>query len=92
MRLFHIYAIDEDVEMAKTVTVDISTLFIDLVPTEMNEMSLTANRPVKDVHLPKWNIANEKENKETKKEEVGDFKVVLAPMEIKTFLVRFQRK
>lgn len=94
LRLFHIYSIDEDPELATNVTIDLSTLFAGIIPVEINEMSLTANQPVSDVQQLKWNIANEKAPAQhsAKSEEVGDFVVVISPMEIKTFLIRFQQR
>jgi len=57
-------------------------------------MTLTANRPKRDLHRLKWltQIDGDEENEKS----VDDLKdgsiVTLRPMEIKTFLVRFQQK
>lgn len=78
--------------MATNVTIDISTLFANIVPVEMQEMSLTANSPISNVHQLKWNIAGEEKAQSNQaKLEASDFKVTLAPMDVKTFTIRFQR-
>jgi hypothetical protein len=85
---------DEDSTMATNVTIDLSNLFVKLTPVERTEMSLTANSPVSSVHRLQWNISKNKSEAPADNENDSGFpnyKVTLAPMDIKTYLIRFQQ-
>eukprot|EP01087_Luapelamoeba_hula_P010477 TRINITY_DN2776_c0_g1_i2.p1 TRINITY_DN2776_c0_g1~~TRINITY_DN2776_c0_g1_i2.p1 ORF type:complete len:1012 (-),score=176.54 TRINITY_DN2776_c0_g1_i2:20-3019(-) len=102
LRLNHIYAVGEDVQYSKPVTVDLATLFKDLTIVSLHETSLTANTPIYDFHRLAWNVTS---NASAAKGPFADampatstadasaqaaYYVTLRPMEIRTFIVRFQ--
>jgi hypothetical protein len=55
LRLHHLFAVNEDPVLSQNATVDIGTLFVNLQPVAVSEMTLTANRPIGDLHRLKWN-------------------------------------
>jgi len=93
LRLHHLYAINEDENLSANITVDISTLFNGIYPVKISEMTLTANRPIEQLHRLKWitNESTETQGEEENSAEINNFQVELSPMEIRTFLVRFEK-
>jgi len=99
LRLHHLFEVNEDPVWSQPATVDLSTLFTNLLPVEMIETSLTANQPLNEVSRMQWRTgANESQATFTRAEErrtqtpmwSNNFNVTLMPMEIRTFLVRFE--
>lgn len=54
LRLAHLYAVGEDSVLSGPATVDLATLFADLKVASVEEMSLTANQPLSNVHRLQW--------------------------------------
>jgi len=97
MRLDHIYAVGEDSEYSKRVSVDLSGLFTGLQIVDLREMQLTGVENIKNVRRYTWKISGEEESTKNGEKEaewyVGDkledLVVELDPMDIRTFRVRF---
>eukprot|EP01088_Endostelium_zonatum_P015287 TRINITY_DN367_c0_g1_i1.p1 TRINITY_DN367_c0_g1~~TRINITY_DN367_c0_g1_i1.p1 ORF type:complete len:994 (-),score=215.51 TRINITY_DN367_c0_g1_i1:47-2986(-) len=95
LRLDHIYAVGEDSEYSKRVSVDLSGLFTGSQIVDLREMQLTAVESVKNVRRYTWKISGEEETKNGETdvewyvgEKLEDLVVELDPMDIRTFLVR----
>jgi len=82
--------VNEDPVYSQPVTVDLSSLFVDFVPVSLVETSLTANQPLKSMSRMKWNSTTTLEESETTDE--ASVVIQLKPMEIRTFLVNFERR
>lgn len=93
LRLAHLFAVNEDSEYSSPVKIDLRDLFVGLDPLIVTEMTMTANRPLKDLHRLNWITEDSsilKSKEERSKVSEDPFIVLLNPMEIKTFIVRFQ--
>ena len=96
VRLWNIYAVGEDEEYSKRVTVDLGALWKDLNIVQIKEMSLLANARIEDINRLVWNVTNVEEDpsKEAKLAkykpvDMANLNVEIDPMDIRTFLVRF---
>ncbi len=89
LRLHHLYAVDEDPLLSVNVTIDIADLFVGMIPLKMTEMTLTANRPLDELHRLQW-IVESAEKDVPMEKSVEGWKVTIAPMEIRTFLVQMK--
>jgi len=95
LRLNHLFGVGESTNFSIPVTIDVSTLFVNYDVVSMKEMTLSANRPLDDLHRLKWKT-NMEEDEQTVEQPrlkfttVQDFQVVLNPMQIRTFMVRLQ--
>eukprot|EP01116_Phalansterium_solitarium_P019911 TRINITY_DN5728_c0_g2_i1.p1 TRINITY_DN5728_c0_g2~~TRINITY_DN5728_c0_g2_i1.p1 ORF type:complete len:1012 (-),score=366.51 TRINITY_DN5728_c0_g2_i1:80-3115(-) len=91
LRLAHLYAVGDDAQLSQNVTVDLTSLFADRTPISVTELTLTANRPISELRRLTWNVENEQPYKPAVQDSaVNDFVINLAPMDIRTFSVRFQ--
>lgn len=91
LRLSHIYAVNEHPEYSKVVTVDIGALFSRLQIVEMTEMTLSANRPLSELHRLNWKTNSiDSDSFQYKISRRSPWKVELRPMDIRTFVVTFQ--
>jgi len=94
LRLWHIFAVGEDPVYSKRVAVNLAGLFNNLFIVDIREMSLTSTTPIRDVHRYTWKTSGEEgdASKEPKYPEVtaSNLVVELEPMDIRTFVVRFQ--
>jgi len=93
LRLQHLYGINEDAELSKPVTIDITTLFNKFTITAISETSVTANQPLPLNRLTwKTQSFNGEENPEIPAPastfQVGaPYSVTFQPMQIRTFLL-----
>lgn len=73
LRLMHIFEVDEDPILSQPVTVDLSTVFLNLQIVDIEERTLTMNAA---------------KNTQFKKADGGlDLSITLTPMEIRSFLI-----
>jgi len=90
LRLHHIFAADEDVKYSQPVQVDLDDLFINLEIVTVTEMTLSSNRPINELHRLVWNTASNEEAPFDFKPMDEDHVITIYPMDIRTFLVRYQ--
>ena len=88
LRLEHQFAVDEDDELSKPVTVQLKGLFQDFTILAMTELNLSGNL-VKNQrkHAADWNRAR-RQNRILSSSD--DFEITLNPMEIRTFKLEIQ--
>jgi len=89
-RLHHIFAVGEDPILSQPAKVDLSNLFSSLSIVEINEMTMTANRPLSELHRLQWMTNNNTDSFEYKKISRQDGVIIINPMDTRTFLVRFE--
>jgi len=96
IRLAHQFAVNEDPVLSQPVTVDLNTLFDTFTVTLVQELSLSANQPLSNVHLYQWqtsSIGQEGtvlvggDNQPIRRVPVKDSLITLQPMEIRTFQI-----
>jgi len=99
VRLNHIYPAGEDSQYSQPVTIDLQQVFAHLDVVSITEMSLTANQPITDIHRLNWRTVDVEYPgaKTVNPVDYGMIPIVgtvitLRPMEIRTFLVRFQSR
>jgi hypothetical protein len=80
LRLAHLFAEGESSTLAVPVTVDLSTLGVELV----QELSLSANQPLDKVNRLPWNGVSRNPSSSL----LGGGKVKISPMEIRTYVVK----
>jgi len=91
VRLAHVFAVGEDPILSQNATVDLTNLFVHRIPTELTELTLSANQPLAELHRLSWNIQNEPlPTSDPEVVPVTDFVITLSAMDIRTFNVRFQ--
>uniref|UniRef100_A0A7C8ZG67 Alpha-mannosidase n=1 Tax=Opuntia streptacantha TaxID=393608 RepID=A0A7C8ZG67_OPUST len=97
LRLAHLYEAGEDAEYSKLAKVELKKMFRGKEIKEMNEMSLSANQKKSEMR-PRLQWRVEGDHKATKHERIplrgapvnsSTLLVELAPMEIRTFLLKF---
>ncbi|KAJ8939539.1 hypothetical protein NQ314_011106 [Rhamnusium bicolor] len=98
IRLEHILEKDEDPELSKEVTVDISDLFKTLKIKSMKEFLLAGNTPLEETTRLKWSQISEPEDessplsmKNRLARDESDLKITLAPMQIRTFIATMEK-
>ncbi|XP_027344930.1 alpha-mannosidase isoform X2 [Abrus precatorius] len=93
LRLAHLYEPSEDAEYSTLTKVELKKLFASKTIKELKEVSLSANQEKSEMKKMKWNVEGDKgqEPKAVRGRPVSnsDFVVELAPMEIRTFLLKF---
>lgn len=89
LRLVHLYAEGEDAVLSQNVSIDLGNLFANLQPVSLLETSLTGNQPISEMNRLFWRTKSSNSNQDNKK---GDGTINLSPLEIRTFLVRFENK
>jgi len=91
LRLAHLYEVGEHEVLSKPVNLDISLIFNDrfIKISSVTELSLSANRPLKDLKRLKWNsnIKTGDQTTTTNDNSIGSFLVTLSAMEIRTYLL-----
>eukprot|EP01100_Stratorugosa_tubuloviscum_P014870 TRINITY_DN81_c0_g2_i1.p1 TRINITY_DN81_c0_g2~~TRINITY_DN81_c0_g2_i1.p1 ORF type:complete len:1006 (+),score=459.80 TRINITY_DN81_c0_g2_i1:78-3095(+) len=94
LRLHNIYAVGEDAQLSKSVSIDLSNLFKNLIPLTITEVSITNNQILSKIERLQWKTIDNK-NKDTSKK-LGDNSIPLAgsivqldPMQIRTFRIRY---
>eukprot|EP01116_Phalansterium_solitarium_P022225 TRINITY_DN7261_c0_g3_i1.p1 TRINITY_DN7261_c0_g3~~TRINITY_DN7261_c0_g3_i1.p1 ORF type:complete len:972 (-),score=316.52 TRINITY_DN7261_c0_g3_i1:78-2993(-) len=93
LRLAHLFAVGEDAQLSQNVTVDISKLFTNLEFVSGTEMTLTANRPLAELRRLSWIVQDGSAQPQRSGGEsaaTDGVPVTLAPMQIRTFMTRFQ--
>jgi len=94
LRLTHLFALGEDHEFSRPVTVDLSALFPGMQLVEATELTLSANQPKSEVHRLVWKTATDASDN-TGLESIpiaADYKVVMNPMDTRTFSIRYQSR
>jgi len=86
VRLQNIYSVDEN---PQNVTVDLSTMFTNLIPQDITEMCITGTVELKDINFLKWNTTNGENHSFENRESDSKYQITLSPMQIRTFLVQF---
>jgi lysosomal alpha-mannosidase len=84
LRLEHVLEKNEDENLSKETTVDLSDLFATFTITELQETTLGGNIPLDENVRLSWPGSSSTEG--TK--DVDGLKVTLAPMQIRTFLAK----
>jgi lysosomal alpha-mannosidase len=84
LRLEHVLEKDEDANLSKEVTVDLSDLFTAFTVDELQEMTLAGNIPIEENVRLRWPGSSPPKSPLA----VSDLKIVLAPMQIRTFLAK----
>jgi len=86
VRLHNIYALSEN---PANVTVDLSTMFTNLQPTEITEMGMTGTVKLKDIPIIRWNTTASRDDEYSYPEPQpeNDYQINLTPMQIRTFQV-----
>ena len=97
LRLAHLYEVGEDAVLSQPATVQLAGMFRGLTLTSATETTLRGNADVADVQPLLWQVQGEGEPEpSTLTRWAGEppsgpsLEVVLRPMEIRTFLARFQ--
>jgi alpha-mannosidase len=89
IRLAHLFAINDQSDLAQPVTIDMSQLFKrNLV--SLKEVSLTANQPVENVRKTQWQLSQkttDTANNPIQRGSLNDTSVTITPMEIRTFII-----
>jgi len=97
IRLNHFYGVGEDADLSKPVQIDIASAFADFDIISVTETTLSGNRKLSDLHRKQWKTVTDDidepvppkiPTKLTNNRAI----VTLNPMEIKTLLVRLNRK
>lgn len=87
IRLEHIFAIKEDNHLSKKATVSLKNLFVDFRILRLSELNLSANQNINEKRGLHWKTAEGKNTKENLKRYLKEpYRIVLQPMEIRTFL------
>eukprot|EP01119_Soliformovum_irregulare_P015649 TRINITY_DN4429_c0_g1_i8.p1 TRINITY_DN4429_c0_g1~~TRINITY_DN4429_c0_g1_i8.p1 ORF type:complete len:877 (-),score=245.06 TRINITY_DN4429_c0_g1_i8:14-2644(-) len=96
LRLQNIFAVGEDEELSKSVSLDLNSLFPALQIEQVTEVSLSANQPIQEMHRLKWKVAESKSESKEPKEfqtildvDVKNAKVTLSAQQIRTFVIRY---
>jgi len=90
LRLHHLYAVGEDEKLSQPVQIDLDELFNNLSIVTLTEMTLTANRPINELHRLQWKTNSFEQHFPEYKPMGTDHVITLNPMDIRTFIVRFQ--
>jgi lysosomal alpha-mannosidase len=89
IRLAHLFAVNDQSDLARPVTVDISQLFKrNLV--SLKEVSLTANQPVENIRKTQWQLWQKSPatmNNIIQRGSLNGTLVTITPMEIRTFII-----
>jgi len=89
-RLHHLYAVGEDPVLSQPVTINLNNLFNDLSIISINEMTMTANLPLNELHRLNWQTNGENAKpKFVPLQANGD--ITINPMDTRTFIVRFMQ-
>lgn len=99
IRLEHILEENEDPNLSKPVTVDLTDAFTEFSVTSLKEYNLAANTPLEEVSRLSWpQIQDSLPDDSPLKLSVrssrpeADLKITLAPMQIRTFIADIKRK
>jgi len=97
IRLHHFYSVGEDADLSKPVQIDIASAFTDFDIVSVTETTLSANRKLTDLHRKQWktvtSATDEPVAPKTPTKLINNAAIVtINPMEIKTLLVRLNRK
>jgi alpha-mannosidase len=95
LRLANLFEVDESTRLSRTSTVDLLNIFPSHKIKEVKEVTLSANQEKSEVKKLEWNIeASEASPKMLRGRPLRDDETIveIAPMEIRTFLLRVQRK
>jgi lysosomal alpha-mannosidase len=91
LSLNHPYAIGEDSILSQNVTVDLATMFEQVTIDSIEEMSLTGNQPLKDIHRLQWNTVNgPTQTPHEPLDPTAGLSVTLSAMQIRTFKITFK--
>ncbi|EFJ34782.1 hypothetical protein SELMODRAFT_266756 [Selaginella moellendorffii] len=93
LRLAHLYEADEDEDLSKTVTVDLSKLFPGRKIKSATELSLSANQEKSNIKPLKWTIAKAGITRKSPRGAALDaskMEVELGCMEIRTIQIHFE--
>eukprot|EP01119_Soliformovum_irregulare_P008936 TRINITY_DN2201_c3_g1_i1.p1 TRINITY_DN2201_c3_g1~~TRINITY_DN2201_c3_g1_i1.p1 ORF type:complete len:965 (+),score=294.76 TRINITY_DN2201_c3_g1_i1:158-3052(+) len=90
LRLAHVYAVGEDAVLSQPVTVELDTMFVNMKPVKVSEMTLTGNRPLSELNRLKWKTNVNDDLAEDQESSLDAFAVTLDAMEIRTFLVGYE--
>jgi len=89
IRLVHLFAVNDQSDLARPVTIDLSQLFKrNLV--SLQAVSLTANQPVQNVRKIQqelWQKSRETMNSPIERGSLDGTQVTITPMEIRTFII-----
>jgi len=89
-RLHHLYAVNEDPILSQPVSINVNNLFNDLSIISINEMTMTANLPINELHRLNWQTNGE--NAKPKFVPLqGNGDITINPMDTRTFMVRFMQ-
>ncbi|WCJ28983.1 Alpha-mannosidase [Euphorbia peplus] len=94
VRLAHLYEGDEDAKHSKPAKVELKKMFPGKAINDVKEMSLSANQEKSEIKKMKWKIEGENGTQSSTYIRGGNVDsstliVELAPMEIRTFLLKF---
>jgi len=93
LRLHHLYAVGEDPILSAPATVNLNSMFNDLSPVYVNEMTMTANLPLNELNRLNWQTTDS-DTAYTPKfvpmQANGD--ITINPMDTRTFLVRYMQE
>jgi len=92
LRLRHIYAVGEDTEYSKPVTINLTNFFKSRTITNLQETNLLGTKDIKDVVHMKWVTEDGINVGKQEKQPVKDFLVTLTPMQTRTFLLTWNAK
>jgi len=97
IRLNHFYSVGEDADLSKPVQIDIASIFTDFDIVSVTDTTLSANRKLSDLHRKQWKTVTDATDEPVAPKIptilINNVAVVtLNPMEIKTLLVRLNRK
>ncbi|KAK8799640.1 hypothetical protein WA158_006188 [Blastocystis sp. Blastoise] len=93
LRFHHLYEQNEDEELAKAVTLDVSKIFNNMTPSSMTEMQLTGMFSKEQVEKERlvWKMEGENNTNEVKEarhfRRYNPYEFTIEPMEFKTFKV-----
>jgi len=105
LRLHHLYAVDEDPILSQPAVVDLDLLFPDLQIIKITEMTLSANQAKSDLHRLQWKYASDRLQRNSlvsgedhshpnNRQELSAaaHQIQLNPMQIRSFIVRYQSR
>ncbi|RZC32449.1 lysosomal alpha-mannosidase [Asbolus verrucosus] len=87
LRLEHVFEKDEDENLSKDVTVDLSDLFTQFTINDLQETALGGNVLLEDVARLHWPGSDTVEDSQPPRD-INDLTITLAPMQIRTFLAK----
>ena len=88
LRLAHLFSINEDSTLSKSVTLDLASLFTSSF-SDVVETTLSANRNLSSFSPLLWNTINDSADNNSFITTLDGTNVTLSPMEIRTYILNF---